>query len=280
MLKLLTHLHRLLIIIALFFPVFVLAIYYPPPLYGQTSAYISSKLYFFGGTILNIDNSTSYNHDIFYLDLSKSFNTTSIYPWYNESITLNISHIDASACVGGALQDNIFVFEGQPESIKDSEGNFAPLIYNFDIQKKEISQPQINVAVNVPKRRSVQAICDKQGKMYVFGGIDDFTTNNEKFVYNRMDIFNTIELLLYGWSVGNVSQSAGGGRYGYAAVLLNDNERIVYIGGRLTSGEYLKMNDIYIYNIKVNQWHYQQNVGGDIPGVRESHSAVISKTII
>ena len=64
---------------------------------------------------------------------------------------------------------------------------------------------------------------------------------------------------------------------GYAAVLLNDNERIVYIGGRYVNGEYLKMSDIYIYNTKVNQWYYQQNVGGDIPGGRESHSAVISK---
>ena len=87
--------------------------------------------------------------------------------------------------------------------------------------------------------------------------MDDFTSN-QKFVYNRMDIFNTIELL-YGWSVGNVTLS-GGGRYGYAAVLLNDNERIVYIGGRLASGEYLKMSDIYIYNVKMNQWYYQQNV--------------------
>src|SRR3954454_20671442 len=181
---------RLLTIIAFFFPALALAIYYPPSLYGQTSAYISSKLYIFGGTILNIDNSRSYNHDIFYLDLSKPFNTTSTYPWYNESITLDISHIYASACVGGALQDNIFVFEGQPELLQDS----TPLIYKFDVQQKEISQPQINVAVNVPRRRSVQAVCDKQGQMYVFGGIDDFT-GNENFVYNRMDIFNTIELL-------------------------------------------------------------------------------------
>src|SRR5436190_2288025 len=136
----------LLIIIILFFPALVLAIYSPPSLYGQASAYISSKLYIFGGTILNIDNSLSFNHDIFYLDLSKSFNTTSIYPWYNESISLNISHIYASACVGGALQDNIFVFEGRPEFLQDSGGNYAPLIYKFDIQQKEISQPQINVA--------------------------------------------------------------------------------------------------------------------------------------
>src|SRR5436305_3100060 len=111
--------------------------------------------------------------------------------------------------------------------------------------------------------------------MYVFGGIDYFT-GNENFVYNRMDIFNTIELL-YAWSVGSITQS-GGGRYGYAAVLLNDNVRIVYISCRLVSGEYLKMGDIYIYNIKLDQWYYQQNVRGDIPGARESHSAVISKS--
>ena len=67
----------------------------------------------------------------------------------DESITLKISHVDASACVGGAIKD-------------------SALIYKFDIQQKEISQPQTNVAVNVPRRRNVQAICDKQGKMYVF----------------------------------------------------------------------------------------------------------------
>ena len=56
----------------------------------------------------------------------------------------------------------------------------------------------------MPRRRDVQAICDKQGKMYVFGGVDDFTSN-QKFVHNRMDIFilldyytvGVLEILLY-----------------------------------------------------------------------------------
>jgi hypothetical protein len=252
------------------------AVYYPPPLYGQTSAYIFSKLYIFGGTILNINNSVTYNHDIFYLDLSSPFNTTSIYPWFNELTTLDISHIYASACVGGAIQDNIFVFEGTPEVLQKPDGTIAPLIYKFDSQQKIISQPQFNVSVVIPRRKSVQAVCDNQGKMYIFGGIDDFTSNG-KFIYNRMDIFDTIELK-YGWSVGNVSQS-GGGRYGYSAVLLNNDGRIVYIGGRLLSGDYLRMNDIYIYNTNLDQWEYQ-NASGNIPGARESHSSVISKETI
>jgi hypothetical protein len=95
--------------------------------------------------------------------------------------------------------------------------------------------------------------------MYLVGGMDEF-----KNLYIIEWIF-LILLNYYTVSVGNVTLS-GGGRYGYAAVLLNDNERIVYIGGRLASGEYLKMSDIYIYNVKVNQWYYQQ-----------SHSAIISK---
>ncbi|RGB28466.1 hypothetical protein C1646_352254 [Rhizophagus diaphanus] len=248
------------------------AIYYPPPLYGQTSAYISSRLYIFGGTILNINNSVTFNHDIFYLDLSKSFNTTSVYPWSNELTTLDISHMNASACVGGAIQDNIFVFEGMPEVLQKSDGTIAPLIYKFDSQQKTINPPQFNVTVDIPRRRSVQAVCDNQGKMYIFGGIDDFTSTGI-FIYNRMDIFNTIELS-YGWKVGNVTQS-GGGRYGYSAVLLNNDERIVYIGGRLLSGDYARMNDIYIYNTNLNQWEYQ-NAGGVVPDVREGHSSVIT----
>ncbi|GBC04388.1 hypothetical protein RclHR1_05660003 [Rhizophagus clarus] len=254
--------------------VFTSAIYYPPPLYGQTSTYIDSKLYIFGGTILNINNSVTYNHEIFYLDLSSPFNTTSTYPWNNELTTLDISHIYASACVGGALQDNIFVFEGMPEILQKPDGTIAPLIYKFDSQQKTIDQPQLNVTVNIlpPRRRSVQAICDSQGKMYIFDGIDDFTSNL-KYIYSRMDIFNTIELL-YGWSVGSVIQS-GDARYGHSAVLLNNDGRIVYIGGRLISGDLLRMSDIYIYNTNLDQWEYQ-NAGGNVPGPRESHSSVIT----
>ncbi|CAG8586742.1 19494_t:CDS:2 [Rhizophagus irregularis] len=248
------------------------AIYYPPSLYGQTSAYISSRLYIFGGTILNINNSVTFNHNIFYLDLSKPFNTTSVYPWSNELTTLDISHVNASACVGGAIQDNIFVFEGVPEVLQKSDGTIAPLIYKFDSQQKTVNPPQFNVTIDIPRRRSVQAVCDNQGKMYIFGGIDDFTSTGI-FIYNRMDIFNTIELS-YGWKVGNVTQS-GGGRYGYSAVLLNNDEKIVYIGGRLLSGDYVRMNDIYIYNTNLNQWEYQ-NAGGTVPNVREGHSSVIT----
>ncbi|RIA89588.1 hypothetical protein C1645_876632 [Glomus cerebriforme] len=261
------------LISAILSPSLVFAIYYPPPLYGQTSAYISSKLYIFGGTKLNIDNTEAYNHDIFYLDLSTQFNTTSTYPWNNESISLNPSHIFASACVGGALKDNVFVFEGIPEVFQNTDGTYAPLIYMFDTQQKNISQPQVNVAMNTPRRRNVQAICDNEGKMYIFGGIDDFTGGNGgNLIYNRMDIFNTIELL-YGWSTGNVALS-GGGRHGYAAVLMND-VKIIYIGGRLLSGDYSSMSDIYIYNTNLNQWSYQ-NARGTVPGARESHSAVIT----
>lgn len=272
--KLLIHL-LISVLLSSAFVLFTSAIYYPPSLYGQTSAYIFSRLYIFGGTILNINNSVTFNHDIFYLDLSKPFNTTSVYPWFNEQTTLDISHLYASACVGGAIQDNIFVFEGRPEVLQKSDGTIAPLIYKFDSQQKTINQPQLNVTVDIPRRRSAQAVCDNQGKMYIFGGIDDFTSTS-KFIYNRMDIFNTIELL-YGWNVGNVSQS-GGGRYGYSAVLLNNDERIVYIGGRLLSGDYARMNDIYTYNTNLNQWEYQ-NADGIVPGARESHSSVISKEI-
>ena len=56
-------------------------------------------------------------------------------------------------CRRGFTRQHIRI-EGQPETIKDSGGNFAPLIYKFGIQQKAINQPQINVAVNVPRGRT------------------------------------------------------------------------------------------------------------------------------
>jgi hypothetical protein len=42
---------------------------------GQTSIHINNRIYFFGGTIRNIDGSVSFHDKIIYLDLLAPFNT-------------------------------------------------------------------------------------------------------------------------------------------------------------------------------------------------------------
>src|ERR1043165_8264925 len=90
---------------------FAHAYYHPPPLYGQTSIYVNSRIYFCGGTIRNIDGSVSFHNKIIYLDLLKTFNTLGTIPWYETSISPTYSnHILASACKGGQLSEKVFIY--------------------------------------------------------------------------------------------------------------------------------------------------------------------------
>src|SRR5436190_13014285 len=126
----------------------------------HTASYVDNKIYFLGGTT----DEKAYTNDFFYLDVSKPFTLGSDLPIVdlsNKSLIYNYSIATLTVC--GPNKDTIFLLGGE------FEDNTAPLVFAYNA-----SDP-VWVFVNDkgPKpmrRRYLGSVCDKNAKIYLFGG--------------------------------------------------------------------------------------------------------------
>jgi hypothetical protein len=152
----------------------------------------------------------------FYLDVSAPFNTQTLF-WHDlTSGNIFPSQIGATAVKGGPNNNTIVLYGGRNLTQIESK----PLVYMFDTQGNSWHIPTISGENNV-KRRSLTAVIDYQGKMYLFGGQ---LLGYDSYV-NDMITLDTINLI---WGKGS-SINAPSPRVNYGATLL-PNQNIIYIG--------------------------------------------------
>ncbi|CAG8454604.1 5926_t:CDS:2 [Diversispora eburnea] len=127
------------------------------------------------------------------------------------------------------------------------------------------------------RRRNTQAVINNSnGKMYIFGGSTDplFTNYNSDYpkstFYNDMIILDTIN---WTWNYGS-NINAPSRRNDFTAVILSSGI-IIYIGGSLSNGSYVGMNQLYLFNTETNEWN-AMIANGDIPDSREGASSVLT----
>ncbi|CAJ0926724.1 13958_t:CDS:2 [Entrophospora sp. SA101] len=186
-----------------------------PGVYWYSYVLADTKLYF---------KTEESSNQLFYLDVSKPFNTTdaSSIPWAD--ITLNsipIRDRDA-ACAGGINNSSIFLFGGNMD-----ESDPYGLVAQYDIIQQQWKKPTISGIVPNNKPNSLPCTSTKDGSIYIFS--TDGTTS-----VSEMNILNTISLT---WSSGSiVNAPLRAGVAGFTATLLPD-DTILYIGGEDTSGD-------------------------------------------
>ena len=181
----------------------------------HTATYINNILYIFGGE--SISTSPTINevalNEFFYLDCSKPFITTNL-PWQYLPNTGAPSRWSAASARGGVNNNTLFLYGGF-----SSPENETGLVYTYDTQSGLWNILNVKED-NDTRKRSLEAVSDYNGQMYLFGGSSDKLN-----VSNDMVILDTINLI---WKTGSLD-NAPSARFYYGATLL-PNQNIIYFG--------------------------------------------------
>lgn len=256
----------------------------------HTTTLIKEKLYISGGTLYGnnsnrddgIINSKDYvpGDVFFYLDVSVRFNTQNL-TWRPllKDIENAPSHNGASAAAGGKKKNTIFIIDINSD------------VYSYNTKKNKWVKPTIS-GVKPVGRRNMNAIVDKKGKIYLFGGY----TKEPLQYYSYMNILDTKNL---SWNIGKMIEYLMANYYStnsyyestkyapasYGATLLPSGE-IIYLGGRdekITRkgniSNTFDFNKVFIYNTKKDVWRMQYTqpraVYGITPRARWGFSSVL-----
>ncbi|RIB03666.1 hypothetical protein C2G38_2224381 [Gigaspora rosea] len=251
-----------LLIIAIFINLFIVKTtsFVPISRYFHTSVLIENKLYLLGGINSN---------EIFYLNVSLPLDTEKLL-WTNLTnnapIPINNSFATTS-CVGGQNNQTIFLF--------DNDNNLnCIIIYTFNTINQEWNIPTIkNSDQIISVKQNINAACDPNGKMYIFGG---YNSKFKKF-YNDMYVLDSLKLSWqYLAPLSTIIQPTV--RSGYTATLL-PNSFIIYIGGTNDDSEFnneIDMNDISIFDTNSGTWTSMTADSDDVTiQARKFHTAVL-----
>ncbi|CAG8728622.1 7094_t:CDS:2, partial [Acaulospora colombiana] len=242
--------------------------------YAHSTALVGNKLYFFGGLHLTELDALSYNY-VFYLDVSKDFNTASP-PWTDLTSTAAIPYGStwATAFTGGPNSTLVFIFGGGTRDPITNVDDYSGMTYQFDTNSP--SWKKSSLTGNVPtRRREMHAVRDTSGKAYIFGGATgNFTGSSTNIWFNDMVIVDTISM---SYSTGS-TLSAPPSRVDYGVVILPSG-LILYIGGRESMGtitQEVALSNITTYDTKSATWNYVVSAGGSTLGNRYQHSSVLT----
>ncbi|CAG8652110.1 6379_t:CDS:2, partial [Dentiscutata heterogama] len=232
--------------------------------FAHASVLVNSNLYFIGGELLNGGGASN---DLFILDLSVPFNTSSP-KWIDlsKNSPVPISSSWCTASLGGSNNDIIFLIGGLM-----TDPNNSSLVYTFNTIDHTWSSPKVS-GISPQRRKEMASIVNPDDeKIYIFGGLSDETTGSSKSVeFNDFIILDTILLT---WTMNKFS-FAPSKRAGHT--LTKWNEIIVLIGGKeiYTNGttKLVDMNKIWTYDMNSGIWSLH-TVTGDKIDSRIFHTA-------
>ncbi|CAG8540160.1 7166_t:CDS:2, partial [Cetraspora pellucida] len=229
---------------AIFFNLFIVATtgFVPLGRCFHSSVLIGTQLYFLGG--IGSD-------EIFYLDVSLPFDSKKLL-WTdlttNSPIPVNSAF--ATSCVGGQNNKTIFLFEHHKKN--DDKLNYT-ITYSFDTINQKWDIPTITNPDQIPPvRQEINAACDPNGKMYIFGGHNP--RRHFKRSHNDMYVLDSLNL---SWNQYLASSSIiqPTVRSDYTATFLQSSI-IVYIGGTndVYKSNEIDMNDISLFDTNAGTW--------------------------
>ncbi|CAB5188792.1 uncharacterized protein OCT59_011521 [Rhizophagus irregularis] len=235
--------------------------------WGHSAVFAYSRIYFTGGLFPKYKDDfkeSTLSKEFYYLDVEKPFKVGAgdKLPWVDlSSVSQNIPAHTWSAFSNCGLDNSLFLYNGE-------QGTDTATVYTYT----SLQQWNISTTINPPQynfHSQSQTVCDvRTGKMYRFSGLNPGLQINQ--INNYMDILNTSTLV---WEHVNINAQEG--RYDHTGTLL-PNGYIVYIGGKLPNGGFVKMSELLLYNTNNDTW-ISQKATGYSPTPRAYHSAVLTQ---
>ncbi|CAG8818263.1 3958_t:CDS:2, partial [Dentiscutata erythropus] len=218
-------------------------------------------------------NITEYTYELFYLDLSTSFENDKL-TWTSIPDGFLPIYTWRSTAVLSLDNSTIYLYGGYMMN-KDEEYDFSNLVYTYDYPTSTWSVPKLG-GDPVPPRQDIKGVIDKTGKMYIFGGFNATNlTSNRGVLYNDMNVLNTVSNT---WTTLSISGSLPNRANEYAVNIL-PNGIIVYFGGIemvIDDADFTvaDINKIKLFDTNTNEWSLM-DATGDVIESRISFSSVL-----
>ncbi|CAG8637504.1 3109_t:CDS:2, partial [Scutellospora calospora] len=264
------------------------------------SVLIGTQLYFLGG--INSD-------EIFYLDVSLPFDSKKLL-WTdlttNSAIPINSAF--ATSCVGGQNNNFIFLFEHHK---KDNDELNNLITYTFDIKSQEWDIPTIINPTQIPPViQGINAACNPNGTMYIFGGYNPKLKKsyNDMYILDSLNLSwkqylaslsiikpiirsdytatllpNSIIISLFDTNIGTWTVMTAENndviiqaRRFHTAVLISDGLIVIY-GGASNNNSKVPSPSLAVLDTKPEtyKWYSKQNIGKNIPPPLAYHTATL-----
>ncbi|RHZ53553.1 hypothetical protein Glove_441g33 [Diversispora epigaea] len=233
--------------------------YDPPKRKFHNSLIIDDRLLIFSGWT-NIDD---YTYELFYLDLSKSFDN------YNLTWTLipegNLPIYTYRSTAVLSLDNSTIYLYGGFMTNKNLAYDYSNLVYTYDYPTSTWSTPNLGGDI-VPPRQNIKGVMDNSGTIYIFGGYNATNlTTSSGHLYNDMNILKTVSNT---WKTLTTSGNLPFLCAEYTANIL-PNGNIVYIGGiEKVSADAnfssVDMNKIKLFDTNKLEWSQMNATGIEI----------------
>ncbi|RIB17845.1 hypothetical protein C2G38_1394836 [Gigaspora rosea] len=250
---------------------------------GQTSVLVGTKLYFFGGknlAILNVNKVVSnITNEVWYLDLSNSSLFDTATPIWYQDVGMPRGVIMATSCVSLTNNSAVFLIGGRQYLSNSNNISFNSPIFRFDLNNNSLwTIPNITNFNNTFKTRNlIQAVIDKKGKVFIFGGRSYFVNDSDNSPIMYYNDMNIVDINTMSWSTLVIPQAPKS--FCYTATLLQTG-LIIYIGGvdyNISSGITLvNMSEIRIFDTTNYIW-FTKTASGSFIGGRIGHTAVLDQ---
>ncbi|RHZ53509.1 hypothetical protein Glove_441g6 [Diversispora epigaea] len=233
--------------------------YDPPKRFLHNSVIIDDRLLIFGG----YTNVSTYTYELFYLDLSNSFDNNKITWTLIPEGSLPV-FTSRSTAILSLDNSTIYLYGGYMRNKDTHYYDFSNLVYTYNYPTSTWSTPKIGGDI-VPARQNMKGVIDNSGIIYIFGGYNVTNLeNNTGYIYNDMNILNTVSNT---WTTLSISGDLPTVCSEYTADILPSGI-IVYIGGITEISAYttgftpVNINRIKLFDTKKLEWS-QMNATGD-----------------
>ncbi|CAG8778188.1 12299_t:CDS:2, partial [Dentiscutata erythropus] len=208
--------------------------------------------------LAGIKNSTQ-SAELFYLDLSKPFDTSNILWNLIHDGDLPI-YTYGSTTVVSLDNSTIFLIGGYIKNKTTSELDYSKQVYAYDYSTSKWTTPSIT-GDNVPIRQQMTGVINNKGIIYIFGGYNTTNATEEVGItYNEINTLNTHSMTWKNLSIINNLPPVSSD---YSASLL-PNGIIVYVGGQEKNDTLTKMNSIKLFDTNKDEWSYMDAIGDEV----------------
>ncbi|RHZ52451.1 hypothetical protein Glove_461g42 [Diversispora epigaea] len=249
--------------------------YVPLKRANHNSVIIDNRLLIFGG-VKNITlDLLSYAFELFYLDLSVSFDVKNV-SWALIPEGNSPPYSSHSTTVVGLDNSTIFQIGGFIFNKNTLNYDFSNLVFTYDYPTGKWDTPSITG--DIPPRQLVRGVINNKGIIYMFGGYNATNITESEYIgtfYNDMYILNTKTMTLSLLSIlGNLPSRCGA----YSANIL-PNGIIIYIGGTANTTNAtttpININNIRLFDTNKYEWS-QMNATGETIDSRWFHTSVLT----